>query len=155
MSLNNIPALFENDDSVCRPDRGLCLRQDRRDGSDSNRAVSRLVAKLTIRCWRLVGHDGQRPHDQFTGAGADARCGRLLWFLIGTSFLIPKLASRARAGTVPLHVYLLKHRFIGYPIVGALSDCSMSHLRPFLICSAGVTGAQTITGGFHFHCLPA
>ena len=80
-------------------------------------------------------------------------------FLIGTSFLIPKLLRVPReSGGLYRFMYIFSNiGFIGYPIVGALfGEGALFHVTIFvlffnLLCWS--YGAQTITGEnrFHFH----
>lgn len=127
---------------------------------DSNRAVSRLVAKLTNPMLALSSvMTGQRLMTNLQVLELTLVAVGCYVFLIGTSFLIPKLLHVPReSGGLYRFMYIFSNiGFIGYPIVGALfGDGALFHVTIFvlffnLLCWS--YGAQTITGEnlFHFH----
>ena len=90
---------------------------------DSNRAVSRLVAKLTNPMLALSSvMTGQRLMTNLQVLELTLVAVGCYVFLIGTSFLIPKLLRVPReSGGLYRFMYIFSNiGFIGYPIVGAL-----------------------------------
>lgn len=116
---------------------------------DSNRAVSRLVAKLTNPMLALSSvMTGQRLMTNLQVLELTLVAVGCYVFLIGTSFLIPKLLRVPReSGGLYRFMYIFSNiGFIGYPIVGALfGEGALFHVTIFvlfLICSAGATARR-------------
>ena len=127
---------------------------------ESNRAVSRLVAKLTNPMLVLSSvMTGERLMTNAQVLELTLIAAGCYVFLIGTSFLIPKLL-RVPADKSGLYrfMYIFSNLgFIGYPVVKALfGEGAMFHVTIFVLFFNVICwsyGAQTISGRsrFHFH----
>ena len=104
---------------------------------DSNRAVSRLVAKLTNPMLALSSvMTGQRLMTNLQVLELTLVAVGCYVFLIGTSVLIPKLLRAPReSGGLYRFMYIFSNiGFIGYPIVGALfGDGALFHVTIFVL----------------------